>query len=314
MAVTTSNRYLASACILGLTTLAHVAAFAQEPTPGTSSEPAGEAVDLDKVSVTGTFVRGVAPVGVNVMDISRTDITAQGVVSTNDLMATIPQMSNFNTLPRGGAGFGQPIVQTNLRNLGASGGTTTLVLMNNHRLVGAGILQTYVDPSIIPPGVIERVEVIPDGGSSIYGSDAIGGVINFITRREFEGTAVNTRYGWADNYNTFDLDFTTGASWTGGAAVFSYAYVDHDNILGIHRDYNRQDHTARGGSDFRTSACSPGNVEVDGVFHALPGLQPGWIYTRKKPVTACLQPCATRSPAGLNFPPTPTIPSVKPMS
>jgi len=272
MAVNTFNRQLAYMCVLGLGALVHAAAIAQDSTA--ESEPAEDALDLDRVSVTGTFVRGVAPVGTNVVDISRTDITAQGAVSTNDLMATIPQISNFNTLPRGGAGFGQPIVQTNLRNLGASGGTTTLVLMNNHRLVGAGILQTYVDPSIIPPGVIERVEVIPDGGSSIYGSDAIGGVINFITRRDFDGTAVNIRHGWADHYTTLDFDFTIGAAWAGGSAVLSYAYVDHDNVLGIDRDYNRQDHTSRGGSDFRTSACAPGNVQIDGVFHALPGLQP----------------------------------------
>ncbi|RRN60647.1 TonB-dependent receptor plug domain-containing protein, partial [Caulobacter sp. 602-1] len=89
--------------------------------------------------------------------------------------------------PAVSASFGQPIAQTNLRGLGASGGTPPLVLLNGHRVVGAGILQTYVDPTVIPPGIIDRVEVIPDGGSSIYGSDAIGGVVNLITRKRDTG-------------------------------------------------------------------------------------------------------------------------------
>lgn len=219
--------------------------------------------DDESIVVTGTLLRGVAPVGTNVVAITRDDVIATGASSANDLLSNIPQLGNFNTIPNGGANFGQPIVQTNLRNLGASGGTTTLTLVNGHRLVGQGILQTYVDPQIIPPGIIERVEVIPDGGSSIYGSDAIGGVINFITRKRFDGVEAVARYGFADGYDTVDANATVGKDWGSGSAFVSYAYAWHNNIQGIERDYVTQDHTSFGGNDNRVFNCTPGNIQVD---------------------------------------------------
>ncbi|MBK6738448.1 MAG: TonB-dependent receptor plug domain-containing protein [Haliea sp.] len=60
--------------------------------------------------------------------------------------------------------------------------------MNGHRLVGVGIGQNYPDPDVVPPGALQRVEVLTEGGSSVYGADAIGGVVNFITRRDIDGT------------------------------------------------------------------------------------------------------------------------------
>lgn len=250
-------------------------ASATAPADDNASQSAkADKVDIESVVVTGTFLRAIAPTGTNLIQFEREDVLATGVASTNDLMATIPQIGNFATIPRGTASFGQPIVQTNLRNLGASGGTTTLLLMNGHRLVGSGILQTYVDPAVIPPGVIERVEVIPDGGSSIYGSDAIGGVINFITRKNVDGVEVTGRYGSADNYHTVDANLTAGSVWDNGGFLFSYAYAQHNNIQGIDRDYFTQNNTARGGTDFRSATCPLANIAIAGVNYALPALQP----------------------------------------
>ncbi len=91
------------------------------------------------------------------------------------------------------------------------------MLVNGHRLVGSGILQNYPDVSVIPPGIIERVDVIPDGGSSIYGSDAIGGVINFITRKRVSGIEANLKYGLTDGYNAADGNLTAGKEWDTGS-------------------------------------------------------------------------------------------------
>jgi iron complex outermembrane receptor protein len=239
-----------------------------------SAASSEEQNQLQEVVVTGTLLRGIAPTGTNLIDVSQADVQATGAVSTNDLIAKIPQLSNFNTVPVGTANFGQPIAQTNIRGLGASGGTTTLVLLDGHRLVGAGILQTYADPSIIPPGVIERVEVVPDGGSAIYGSDAIGGVINFITRKHFDGVEVTGRYGFADEFKTADGNITAGHDWGSGSALISYAYAWHDDVLGIERGYYTNNLTAHGGPDNRATNCSPGNIVVKGVNYALPGLAP----------------------------------------
>lgn len=245
-----------------------------ELAPGTLEEAPSEALEEGEVVVTGTLLRGVAPTGTNVVTMKREDIIATGASSANDLLTAIPQVGGFNSVPSGSGDISNPIVRPNIRNLGASGGTTTLVLMNGRRLVGAGVLQTSVDPSIIPPDLIERVEVVPDGGSAIYGSDAIGGVINFITRKRFDGIGANVRYGFADDYQTIDGNVTIGKDWGSGSLFAAYSYAWHDNILGIDRDYVRADQSARGGQDLRAFTCSPGNFTVGGVSYAAPGLLP----------------------------------------
>lgn len=247
-------------------------------TPALAQDKNGKDGDIvEEVVVTGTLIRGIAPTGTNVIDLGRDEVIATGAASSNDLLASIPQIGNFATVPAGSAGFGNPIVRPNIRNLGGSGGSTTLLLMNGHRLVGAGVLQTSSDPSIIPPGVVEKVEVIPDGGSSIYGSDAIGGVVNFITRKRFEGAEATARYGVADNYKTFDANLTVGHAWDRGSALISYAYAWHDNIQGIDRDYVTANNTPRGGTDLRSTACAPGNITLGALTFALPGRLPGTL-------------------------------------
>src|SRR5882757_4836363 len=214
------------------------AAGAQAQAAPAKAPPGGKAAateDVSEVVVTGTLLRGVAPTGTDLISVPRDDIVATGVASSGDLLATIPQIGFFGTLPRGNQDAGSPLVTPNLRNLGLPGDSTTLILMDGHRIVGAGVLQTFPDPTIIPPGVLERVEVTPGGGSSIYGSDAIGGVINFVTRRKFDGFEATGHYGVADNYSTYDANLTAGRAWSGGSALLSYAYARHDDLLGADR-------------------------------------------------------------------------------
>jgi len=278
-----NTRLLATTALVVFGLSAAGAASAQTTTTPAAAD-AEAASQVDDVVVTGTLLRGVAPTGTNVVSMGRDEVIATGAASSNDLLARIPQISNaFNSAPQPGGTIALPINRPNIRNLGASGGSTTLVLLNGNRMVGAGILQTSPDPSVIPPGVLERVEVIPDGGSSIYGSDAIGGVVNFITRKSFDGFEVTGRYGVADGYDQFDLNLTAGKVWSGGSAIISYAYAEHSNIAGADRDYFTQDLRAQGGGDFRSKACSPGTITtpnpfsplLPGVDYVLPGRTPG---------------------------------------
>lgn len=242
-----------------------------------AQEGASDAPTDADIVVTGTLLRGVAPVGTNVIAVNEADVVASGAASANDLLASIPQVGNFGTVPAGLGNFGNPIVRPNIRNLGNSGGSTTLVLVNGRRMIGAGILQTSFDPSVIPPDVIKRVDVIPDGGSSIYGSDAIGGVINFITRDRYDGIGVNARYGFAKNYQTIDASVIAGKDWGSGSVFVSYSYAWHDDLIGLDRDYATADQTARGGGDFRGTACPQANITVGLVSYALPGRVPGSV-------------------------------------
>ncbi|MDB5477100.1 MAG: hypothetical protein JWP49_2611 [Phenylobacterium sp.] len=267
---------------LALAALLSAAAAQAQPSPPTA-RPAAKAGDaapptaVSEVVVTGTLLRGVAPTGTNLISVAHDEIVATGVASAGDLLATIPQIGFFGTLPRGNQDAGSPLVTPNLRNLGLPGDSTTLILMDGHRIVGAGILQTFPDPTIIPPGILERVEVTPGGGSSIYGSDAIGGVINFITRRNFDGVEATGHYGFADNYTTYDANLTIGRAWSGGSGVLSYAYAKHDDLLGADRSYATSNHMAQGGSDLRNTACTPGNITIGATTYALPGRVAGTL-------------------------------------
>ena len=238
---------------------------------------ASDAAQLDEVVVTGTLLRGVAPSGSEVVAVDRQEITATGANSTAQLLATVPQAASFNTRPIVSAVSSTQITinRPNLRNLpGASGGgSSTLVLLNGHRLPGMGVRQTAPDPDAIAPGAIDRVEIVLDGGSSIYGADAVGGVINFITRKNFNGAEAKARYGFGEDYQSADVSLTVGRSWDWASGFVSYDYAWHDSLYGRDRDYVRR-------LDYQTGlpldlTCDPGNVQVGASIYALPGLTPG---------------------------------------
>jgi iron complex outermembrane receptor protein len=234
---------------------------------------------LEEITVTastGTLIRGVAPTGTNVIGLDSKDIAELAPLDTNDLLANVAQVTNmFNTAPTPGATIGLPFNRPNIRQLGASGGSTTLLLLNGHRMVSSGILQTSPDASVIAPGVLDRVEVVPDGGSSIYGSDAIGGVINFLTRREVEGVEVSAQQGFGDHYDSTDVNLTGGLQWEEGSAYLSYNYAEHDEVLGGDRSWVYSDHTRRGDTDYRVLFCNPGTISAGGKDYRMQDAAPG---------------------------------------
>lgn len=253
-------------------------ALAQTSPASPSQGAADEASDgkvLGEVVVTGTLVRGIAPPGANVIGVTSEAIQETGATTTAQLLQTIPQFGAFNTLSFPvGAGNTVTTNRPNLRNLPGfnnSGGSTTLVLMDGRRIVGAGITSTSPDPDIIPPDVVDRVEIVPDGGSAIYGSDAVAGVLNFQTPKLYDGLHMGARYGVADDYHQADVNVTAGRSWTGGGGYVSYNYAEHGMILGRDRDYVREfPFQVISGIPLTTIQCSPGNVVQGGRIFALP--------------------------------------------
>jgi iron complex outermembrane recepter protein len=229
------------------------AVMAQEP------EGAIEEV-LVTGSATGTMLRGVAPVGTNVVSLDKSKIEETGVSSSNDLLAQVPQVSStFNGKPAMSSDVGQGFPMPKLRNLGVSGGSTTLVLLNGLRLPGSGIIQTVPDASVIPPGAIDRLEIVLDGGSSIYGSDAIGGVINFITRDRFEGAELQVQGDSADAYTGSSVNLTLGSDWGSGSGFVSLYHTQNDAIFGRDRDFITANSSAKEfGNDSRTYYCGAG--------------------------------------------------------
>lgn len=226
-----------------------------------------ELKDNADIIVTGTLVRGVAPAGTNVVSVSQEAVQATGASTVSQLLQTIPQMGSFNDLQKqtGGSNF----VTTNRPNLRDLPGFTTkansatLMLVDGHRVVGMGVSVTSPDVDIVPPGIIERIEIVPDGGSAIYGSDAVAGVINFVTRKDFRGIEADARYGFGEtNYHTFDANVTAGHTWDTGNAFVSYNYAENSTFFGRDRDFVRMFPANVSGVPIAYTGieCSPGTV------------------------------------------------------
>ncbi len=155
---------------------------------------------LQEVIVTGTLIRGEAPIGSPVQAISTAQIEATGTTNTADLLSTVPAMTSFNTTPIGGNQEFRSGGQT-IPGMRGLPGTAVLVMIDGHRLVGDSPLLTTADPSSIPPEAIDHIEVVQDGGSATYGSDAVAGVINIILKKNFDGAATSGSYTGANAYN-----------------------------------------------------------------------------------------------------------------
>ncbi|GIX31299.1 MAG: TonB-dependent receptor [Porticoccaceae bacterium] len=204
----------------------------------------GASVELEEIVVTGTLIRGVEPTGKPVIAIDREALLESGARSANELLGELPQVSNyFNQRPEQdprGAGR-NTLNRPNLRNLPGindTSGALTLVLVDGHRMTPMGVKQSSFDPDFLPAAAIERVEVVTDGGSALYGADAVGGVINFITRREFEGVELDLNYDFGPaGYEATDLSAIAGTSWEGGSAYLAAQTYARDPVFNDDLDW-----------------------------------------------------------------------------
>jgi iron complex outermembrane receptor protein len=207
---------------------------------------------LEGVVVTGsrikkTEVEGAAPV----FTIERADIEKTGLGSVGDIVQQLTasgralntkfnSSGNFGYPPEGG-GIGAGSAQIDLRHLGSQ---RVLVLVDGKRWVNetsASGVGGSVDLNTIPLAIVERIEVLEDGASAIYGSDAIAGVVNVITRRNYNGAEVNTSYGEYDEGDgeTTKADVTFGGGNDRFTGVFSASYYEQKRISAGDRSISR---------------------------------------------------------------------------
>lgn len=256
---------------LFLTPLAAAAALSCLGTPAALAQQAG-AEPATEIVVTGSRIRGVAPVGATVTAVGREEIENAGAVNTTQILLQVPQIFNLgiSESSRGQSGGNTNITYAAGINLRGIGPFATLVLVNGHRVVAQGTQGLAVDPSIIPSLMIERVEVVADGASAIYGSDAVAGVANLIMRRNEQGAQALVRLGHADSYNERQVGAVLGRQWAGGQFTLGVEHTYRSALSGRDRDYFSGDLRSRGGGDFRANQCNPGNVVISGVNYAIP--------------------------------------------
>lgn len=226
----------------------------------------------DEIVVTGSRIRGVAAVGSNVVSVGRDEIEASGATTTAQVLQQIPQVFNLGVTEssRGTNGGAGNITYGSSVNIRGIGPFATLALINGHRAVPQGTTAASVDPSILPTLALERLEVVADGASAIYGSDAVAGVANMIMRRNVDGGQLMVRYGTADGYNERQIGGLWGKKWAGGQVTLTVEHDYHTHLSGVDRDFFRGDLTSRGGGNFASTQCNPGTIVISGTNYPIP--------------------------------------------
>ncbi|MSR11133.1 MAG: TonB-dependent receptor [Gammaproteobacteria bacterium] len=209
--------------------------------------------DIEEVLVTGSYIRGAAlnaPSPVQVID--RASIEAQGASAIWDVIRNLEVNQGSDTSVRGSEDAGQlaGTASVNLRNLG---GNSTLTLINGKRFTPVAVVsssgQETVDLNSIPLVMTERVEVLTDGGSALYGSDAVAGVVNVIMRTNFEGFELYAdTQGIEEAGDIYENTFSAiwGSSFNDGATnlVISGEHFDRDPVSVEYASYYDPDRAA----------------------------------------------------------------------
>jgi iron complex outermembrane receptor protein len=227
--------------------------------------------ELEEIVVTGSrLLRSATDGPQEVMIYTNEQIEQSGQNSIADFLNTIPSVSlstgenGFQTL--GGAST------VSLRGLPVG---TTLVLINGRRVEVTGAASVYgnefFDLNTIPLAAVERLEIVADGSSAVYGSDAIAGVVNIILKKNFDGLEASVKRSWATGTDESDANLAFGKRWDKGSISVIGSYQTRGDLNTSERALTASnDYTAFGGPNNNLPVCAPGNVfSVDG--NPLPG-------------------------------------------
>lgn len=230
------------------------------------AEPVQASIEPAEIVVTGTNIRG-GETGGPVRVLTRRDLERSGKATVADLIAA--QTTNFG-------GAGNPVASlsgtdqaslnfslapaANLRGLGTD---ATLTLFDGRRVAGSGGRGDFTDLSAIPSLAVDRVEILTDGASAIYGSDAVAGVVNLILRHRFDGVDARARGSIGTRGEPWGAlgAIAAGRTWRTGSIFAAYDYEHRGRLSSADRAYTATgDLTPFGGSDRRTFYSTPGNI------------------------------------------------------
>jgi len=247
---------------LGLILSLSRAVLAQDESADSPAANTEVTARLEEIVVTGSHIRGMESAGSKLIVISHEQIDASGYGRVEDVLATVTQ--NFN---RANAAVGEPGffnlnhgAEVQLRGLGVG---TTLTLVNGQRQGASGYQGTFTDVSTIPVSAIERIEILPEGSAALYGSDAIGGVVNIILRRNFEGIEARVRGSATDSDATErSAALLLGHAGSRGNVLAGFQFNDSEALQCSARAYcaANADFRRFGGTDRRGFASNPGTI------------------------------------------------------
>ncbi|PZQ63463.1 MAG: TonB-dependent receptor [Phenylobacterium zucineum] len=253
---------------------------------------------LGEVVVTGSHIRGGSPAA-PVLSMDRAALERSGYATISGALQALPQNFGSESTETTAGGVRADPLQTNTGfatgiNLRGLGSDSTLVLVNGRRLAGSGNRGDFADLSSLPAIAVERVEILLDGASALYGSDAVGGVVNVILRRDLSGGEIRVRGGAGDGGPHEGVVSTVfGRAWSSGNLLAAYEAYRRDALPSDKRRFTADpDLTRYGGTDYRETFSFPGNVlRTDPATAAL---APFWGIPAS-PAGATLQPADFRA-------------------
>ncbi|WP_237067226.1 TonB-dependent receptor [Microbulbifer guangxiensis] len=225
-----------------------------------------EEITVTGRNLTGSHLRHLqldsyAPIDV----LAQPELEITGAQTVAQLLKFLPAVSGNSTSTAVSNG-GDGTATVTLRGLPAS---NTLVLINGRRIVNNGFGGEAADLNTIPLSSVERIEILKDGASAVYGSDAIAGVVNIILRQDFEGVAFNSYFGQAErgDLQTESHNLTWGKAGDRGHLMASLAHYSQGVLLSRDRPLSATaDNRVRGGTDLRSSATPGGYIDLgDGM-------------------------------------------------
>jgi len=226
---------------------------------------------LQEVVVTGSRLALTASQSAqDVKTYTSEQIAQSGQTTVSDFLNTLPSVSIAVGENYFQTGLGSTTVQ--LRGLPYG---TTLVLINGRRIETSGSQSgnDFFDLNNIPLAAVERIEVVADGSSAIYGSDAIAGVVNIILKRNFDGFEASAKYGWASSIDETNASAAWGKRLDKGSFSIIGSYQTRGELDSGKRSITaNNNYQSLGGTDNNLNMCNPGNIfSADGVT-PLPGL------------------------------------------
>jgi iron complex outermembrane receptor protein len=225
--------------------------------PPSSEQGTSRSERLEAVVVTGTRLKE-SEGALEVQVYTQEAIRRSGQTTVADFLNTLPAVSL--TVDPGSLQTGNTVTGVRLHGLPFG---TTLVLIDGRRVSvsASAAFQNMFDLNNISLAAIDRIEVLPQGSSAIYGSDAIAGVVNIILKKHIDGFVASAKYGAADDTHEFDASLAWGTRWDRGAFSIVGSYLKQSELLGKQRPLTANaDYTSFGSTDQRRTVNNPGNV------------------------------------------------------
>ena len=282
---------------LGGSTIAVMAATSLlQSSTAVAQTPSIAAPPVEEVVVTGTNIRGVNPIGSDLVTVGQQEIQTTGGITLEQVLTSLPVLTGFGQAGQGPES-GSTVFAPNIHQLGSSASTSTLTLIDGHRFPIAATSHSEVDPNIVAPNMIERIEVVADGTSSIYGSDAVAGVVNLITRKRFEGVQASAQYGTGQGVNHKSVDLLWGANGPIGSMIFAASYAFRAGITNLsHASFVNPNHIAQGGTNFASFNCTPATIQPNGTGNIYLSTTSGTSVANVPANAPCFYPVGTLFP------------------